>query len=752
MTARQWARLIGPEARERLRRGLAVLVIALVAIVPVGASAAIVAPAAALDSVLAADREGAAGPRSGAVPGVGAEGSGSGEPSAESAVAGSVAAWDSCGVVVASGGPAPASSAPCAMSEPGIVAGSLVGAGTVFAAGNIISDAVFYNPAALSDEQIGKFLAAYGAGCRGAFCLRDVRVDSVDQPADEFCAAVAGGVAESAAVVIGKLSRACGVNPQVMLTTLQKESGLVGSPGPSASVYDAAWGWHCPDTGPGGTANCDPEYAGFFNQAYGMAKQWSRYRVHPERYKYRAGQTVQILWNVAESGCGSAPVTIANTATAALYNYTPYQPNAAALAAYPGAGDACSSYGNRNFFFLFGGYFGGTGGGASSVAGVGSTAVTIPVNRYVAAGMAGRTITAPSGAVAAGLIAGFAALGVPYVWGGGGSGTGPDNGCARGGGQFNSCGSEVGFDCSGLTAYVLGRAGFAVPGDSVGQRRQGGIQIGWDRALPGDIVGFPGHVAVYLGSVDGVRYILEASWVGYPVHIVPLTRTDVDPTVHRYWAGIPDIRTSPVGTVGPANPRLEPYKAVTNDGPTAPARTYSAEMPYARPVNVVTTAPPASSPVETSGGLATQPGGPATTVTSQASSIPASNNSGQMAPTSTLPSPTVSTMLPTTASGSAPGSPTVADPTTSSLPVPTSPQTSTPGSPPAVPNPGACVIASTEPTPPAVATIPLVPPLTEPPTVIDTAATILMMAVTTATAGVVDFGMQDPGTAPAPCA
>ncbi len=46
---------------------------------------------------------------------------------------------------------------------------------------------------------------------------------------------------------------------------------------------------------------------------------------------------------------------------------------------------------------------------------------------------------------------------MPYVWGGGGSGAGPDNGCARGGGDYNSCGTEIGFDRSGLTAYALVR-------------------------------------------------------------------------------------------------------------------------------------------------------------------------------------------------------------------------------------------------------------------------------------------------------
>lgn len=234
----------------------------------------------------------------------------------------------------------------------------------------------------------------------------------------------AGGSDESAAVVIGKVSRACGVNPQVMLVTLQKESGLLTRGEVTAPTSAAAWGWpwgwpwgwHCPDTGPEGSANCDPAYSGFFVQAYGMAKQWSRYRNDPERYHYQSGQTAEILWNVAESGCGSAPVTIRNTATASLYNYTPYQPNAASMAGYPGPGDRCSSYGNRNFFFLFNKYFGSTGGGPAGAVVVAGVTLTVPDNRFVDPAIAGRTITAPTAAVAAGLAAGLSTLGLPYVW------------------------------------------------------------------------------------------------------------------------------------------------------------------------------------------------------------------------------------------------------------------------------------------------------------------------------------------------
>jgi cell wall-associated NlpC family hydrolase len=165
--------------------------------------------------------------------------------------------------------------------------------------------------------------------------------------------------------------------------------------------------------------------------------------------------------------------------------------------------------------------------------------VTIPAGldpAFVAPAVAGKTIKAPNAAMARGLAAGFSAVGLPYVWGGGGSGAGPNDGCSRGGGDFNSCQGLRGFDCTGLTAYVLGQAGhMGAPGSS-GEQRASGQSVPYEQGLPGDIVGFPGHVAVYLGVIDGTPYILEASWVGTPIHIVPLTRTDRDGVLHRLWA------------------------------------------------------------------------------------------------------------------------------------------------------------------------------------------------------------------------
>ncbi len=137
--------------------------------------------------------------------------------------------------------------------------------------------------------------------------------------------------------------------------------------------------------------------------------------------------------------------------------------------------------------------------GAAQVAATGP-AVTIPAGPTVDPAAAGQRITAPNDAVARGLAAGLTTVGLPYVWGGGTDGNGPDNGCARGGGQKNSCGTTIGLDCSGLTGWTLTNAGFRIPTNSSTQRA-GGTDVARVNGLPGDIIGWPGQVAVSLGEI-----------------------------------------------------------------------------------------------------------------------------------------------------------------------------------------------------------------------------------------------------------
>lgn len=161
--------------------------------------------------------------------------------------------------------------------------------------------------------------------------------------------------------------------------------------------------------------------------------------------------------------------------------------------------------------------------------------IAIPANEVVTQALRGYVLKAPTDKVAKGLGAGFGALGLPYVWGGGNNGGGPNDGCQRGGGDLNSCQGLTGFDCSGLTAYVLVQGGYPSPGGNSSAQRDPGHGVPWDQGQPGDIVGFPGHVAIYLGTINGTRYILEASTPGVPIHVVPLTRTDYDDVLYRYW-------------------------------------------------------------------------------------------------------------------------------------------------------------------------------------------------------------------------
>src|SRR5664279_90790 len=431
------------------------------------------------------------------------------------------------------------------------------GADAAFDPGNIASDEVFYNTTAMTLPQITAFIDEQNTGCEGSWCLRNLTLDTTPEPADAYCQAYTGGPAQSAATMLYDLSRACGINPQVMLVTLQKESQVLTRTDPTESSYTAAWGWHCPDTGPGGTANCDPQYAGFFHQGYGMAHQWAKYRVEiPHgQYNYQPGRTYDIAWNVAESGCGAGPVSIRNLATASLYTYTPYQPNAASLAAYPGEGDGCSSYGNRNFFRLFQKYFGSTGGGTAggaptAVGGGGSTgtvgavpvatsgtSVTLPSSVYTlwhGTDYAGAVITAPTPGIAAGIAAGLTYLGLQYSWGGGNA-DGPTLGIHDGKEGDAHCDyARVGFDCAGLTTYVAARYPAALPRLSSDQRYTAPAQVPWDRALPGDLVGYDGHITVYLGVIDGQRMQLESPQSGDFVRVYGV-RPDADSVVHRWW-------------------------------------------------------------------------------------------------------------------------------------------------------------------------------------------------------------------------
>ncbi|MDR2999095.1 MAG: cell wall-binding repeat-containing protein [Microbacterium sp.] len=252
---------------------------------------------------------------------------------------------------------------------------SLVG----FSAGNIISNAVFTDSSTMTEAQIQAFFNSKVKACQSGYtCLKDFRITSVTRPADTYCKGYTGAANETAARIIYRVSKACNINPQVLIVMLQKEQGLVTHTWPSQWRYDKALGQGCPDTAP-----CDPKFVGFFHQIYGAARQMNVYMEGKYFTWYAPGKTWNILYN-PNTKCGSSPVYVANKATAALYYYTPYQPNAAALRAGYGTGDSCSAYGNRNFYNYFTDWFGSTqlaafSSGSAKITGTAAVGQTLSV-------------------------------------------------------------------------------------------------------------------------------------------------------------------------------------------------------------------------------------------------------------------------------------------------------------------------------------------------------------------------------------
>ncbi|MDT0211827.1 hypothetical protein [Curtobacterium sp. BRD11] len=255
-------------------------------------------------------------------------------------------------------------SGPTASQEP---ASAL--SGSSFQAGNIISDANFYDGTAMTADQVQAFLDSQVSSCTNSNCLRNGRFSMNSRGGDAMCSAVTGGSSLSTAQIVTRVSKACGISPKVLLVTLQKEQSLVTNRGPSAAVLERAMGYACPDNVGG---RCDPAYAGVGNQMYWSAWQWKRYSNPPGTSNYftwfNPGATRNIQYNVPVS-CGTKPVNVQNKATAALYYYTPYTPNTAALNNLYGTGDGCSAYGNRNFWRMYSDWFGSPTGKATTAKG-----------------------------------------------------------------------------------------------------------------------------------------------------------------------------------------------------------------------------------------------------------------------------------------------------------------------------------------------------------------------------------------------
>ncbi len=227
-----------------------------------------------------------------------------------------------------------------------------------FKPGNIISDYVMSNYASMSEAEIQNFLKSKNS-CNdtrtylastysnysyhvkdGHFvCLADETFgDGVD-----YGDSAPNG--QSAAHIIWQAAQDYQINPQVLIVLLQKEQSLITDTWPNSRQFRSATGYGCPDT-----AACDTKYYGFKNQVRNAASLfrtvlnggWTNYPVGNNYIQYNPN-----------ADCGGSVVYIENLATSSLYRYTPYQPNAGALAAGYGTAPSCGAYGNRNFYLYF---------------------------------------------------------------------------------------------------------------------------------------------------------------------------------------------------------------------------------------------------------------------------------------------------------------------------------------------------------------------------------------------------------------
>ena len=225
-------------------------------------------------------------------------------------------------------------------------------------AGRIIDDSVFTNVNTMSVQQIQDFLVSKVPVCdtwgtNGTTSTsRSNYFASMGYPLPIKCLTDYTENGKSAAQIIYDAAQQYQINPQVLIVLLQKEQGLVTDDWPDPTQYKSATGYGCPDT-----SVCDSQYYGFTNQIINSAKMFRAIiNNSPTWYTPYVIGNNYIQYNPSAS-CGGSVVYIQNRATQALYNYTPYQPNSATLAA--GWNTAtCGAYGNRNFYLYFTKWFG----------------------------------------------------------------------------------------------------------------------------------------------------------------------------------------------------------------------------------------------------------------------------------------------------------------------------------------------------------------------------------------------------------
>ncbi len=211
----------------------------------------------------------------------------------------------------------------------------------------LISDSAFKNKSSMSASDIQKFLESKNsilANTSSSFTEKLKEPIGNSSLAGILEDSNLGSSRRSAAQLIYDVSQQSGINPQVILVTLQKEQSLItgrqtNTPEQVQRALDFSMGFGCPDSQP-----CGELYRGFYFQLFGNVDSENNRYLGAARSLMRSattpggrgpfynggaakvGDTI-VLSNTLGGYQGVQPnqtVTLENAATAALYRYTPH--------------------------------------------------------------------------------------------------------------------------------------------------------------------------------------------------------------------------------------------------------------------------------------------------------------------------------------------------------------------------------------------------------------------------------------------
>lgn len=212
-------------------------------------------------------------------------------------------------------------------------------ASAAYDGGRLVDNSVFLNAASMSPQDIQNFLVTRGSGlssrsfqlnCYGPTSLERQWYTAAGAPCDQIT---------PASHIIYYASQIYGVNPRVILATLQKEQSLITSPNPTDWQINQAMGYACPTTG-----QCAGNSTFFYQidsgtwvlrfhyeRARGNMNWWSpstSWTCGTEKNYYKPNlypnQNVNFY---DEDGVMYRTHFISNAATSAFYCYTPHTYN-----------------------------------------------------------------------------------------------------------------------------------------------------------------------------------------------------------------------------------------------------------------------------------------------------------------------------------------------------------------------------------------------------------------------------------------